>query len=424
MSERDRQNPYGRNEQYGGSHRSNQGYDTPRQANQWQSEGGRQAGGDWQQDYGPRDSNDEYARNYRFSGQDRDDQQDEPYRSRLSDDDLRNDQFASARNYNRARQQDDGRDWQNRSYGSEQNRSYRDRGSQRSSPSFGQRDYDASGGNTFADFNSEDFGGGRNANEYLNRGTGAGISGGMHPSNTYRPSHGPGSWGRHRDDDRGSDNGQREYGDWRSYGESRGFLARAGDEVASWFGSEDAARRREQDRREDHSGRGPSNYTRSDDRIREDANDALTHDWGVDATHINVSVKDGEVTLNGTVDSRQAKRRAEDALERVSGVKHVQNNLRVQDRSSQSSWGGSGTGGSGASGFGSASERSSTSNASSTSFGSSGSGITGSGSTTSAGQSGAHTTGGIGSSATAGVSGASTSGSGTASGAKSGEKTS
>jgi osmotically-inducible protein OsmY len=121
------------------------------------------------------------------------------------------------------------------------------------------------------------------------------------------------------------------YNDWRSYGESRGFFSRAGDEVASWFGDEDATRRREQDHRQSHSGRGPSDYTRSDERIREDANDALTHDHLVDASQITVKVEKGEVTLQGTVDSRQAKRHAEDAVDHVSGVKHVQNNLRVHD---------------------------------------------------------------------------------------------
>ena len=39
-----------------------------------------------------------------------------------------------------------------------------------------------------------------------------------------------------------------------------------------------------------------------------------------------------EVTLTGTVDSREAKRRAEDCAEAISGVKNVQNNLRVQGR--------------------------------------------------------------------------------------------
>jgi osmotically-inducible protein OsmY len=109
--------------------------------------------------------------------------------------------------------------------------------------------------------------------------------------------------------------------------DERGFLDKAGDEIASWFGDEDAARRREMD----HRGRGPSNYTRSDERILEDACDNLTDDWQVDARNIQVTVKDGEVTLDGTVDDRSAKRRAEDCVDAISGVKHVQNNLRVQD---------------------------------------------------------------------------------------------
>ena len=63
----------------------------------------------------------------------------------------------------------------------------------------------------------------------------------------------------------------------------------------------------------------------------EDACDALTDDWGVDARQISVTVKAGEVTLDGTVPNRRQKRRAEDVIDDLSGVKHVQNNLRVQD---------------------------------------------------------------------------------------------
>jgi osmotically-inducible protein OsmY len=113
-----------------------------------------------------------------------------------------------------------------------------------------------------------------------------------------------------------------------SYGDDgeRGWFERAGDEVASWFGDEDATRRREQD----HRGKGPSGYTRSDERIQEDANDRLTDDWSVDASSIQVSVSSGELTLDGTVTSRDQKHRAEDCVEDISGVKHVQNNLRVQ----------------------------------------------------------------------------------------------
>jgi osmotically-inducible protein OsmY len=123
-----------------------------------------------------------------------------------------------------------------------------------------------------------------------------------------------------------------------SYGNSdpRGFADRAIDEVRSWFGDDDAQRRRE----EDHRGRGPSDYTRSDERIREDANDRLTENPRVDARSISVMVTDGEVTLSGTVNNRMDKRRAEDCVEAISGVKHVQNNLRVKSGSSLEGQGG------------------------------------------------------------------------------------
>lgn len=127
----------------------------------------------------------------------------------------------------------------------------------------------------------------------------------------------------------GADYRNHGYGDRygsRQRDDDRGFWDRASDEVASWFGDEDAARRREQD----HRGRGPKDYKRSDERIREDANDRLTEDPLVDASAVTVQVQDGEVTLNGTVDSRAGKRRAEDIVDRISGTKHVQNNLRVQ----------------------------------------------------------------------------------------------
>ena len=142
--------------------------------------------------------------------------------------------------------------------------------------------------------------------------------------------------GSRRGDETSRDTG--DYGSWREYGEKRGFFEKAGDEIASWFGNEDAARRREQD----HRGRGPAGYTRSDERIREDANDHLTHDPSVDATNITVKVENGEVTLDGSVDSRQAKRRAEDVVDGISGVRHVQNNLRVNENRGYAASGSSG----------------------------------------------------------------------------------
>lgn len=80
----------------------------------------------------------------------------------------------------------------------------------------------------------------------------------------------------------------------------------------------------------EHRGKGPKGYTRSDDRIKEDVSDMLMDAGHLDASGIEVTVKDGEVTLSGTVTSRDDKRDAEDMVERCSGVKHVQNNVRVQ----------------------------------------------------------------------------------------------
>jgi osmotically-inducible protein OsmY len=84
-----------------------------------------------------------------------------------------------------------------------------------------------------------------------------------------------------------------------------------------------------------HRGGGTKNYTRPDERIREDVNDRLSDDHMLDAGEIEVAVSAAEVTLSGTVKGREDKRRAEDIAEHVSGVKHVQNNLRVQQPGAQ-----------------------------------------------------------------------------------------
>jgi hypothetical protein len=79
-----------------------------------------------------------------------------------------------------------------------------------------------------------------------------------------------------------------------------------------------------------HRGRGPRGYRRSDARILEDVSDRLTDDPRLDASEIQVDVTDGEVTLTGLVDRREARRRAEDLAESVAGVRYVMNNLRVR----------------------------------------------------------------------------------------------
>jgi osmotically-inducible protein OsmY len=77
-------------------------------------------------------------------------------------------------------------------------------------------------------------------------------------------------------------------------------------------------------------GKGPRGYQRSDERIREEINDRLTaHGW-IDASDVECRVQNGEVTLTGHVDSREAKRTAEDIAEAIPGVREVNNQLRVR----------------------------------------------------------------------------------------------
>jgi len=111
------------------------------------------------------------------------------------------------------------------------------------------------------------------------------------------------------------------------------FLHRAGERVASWFGAGSESRIHDPAYQDGRSrgarGLGPQGYKRSDDRISDDAHERLTDDTWLDASNISISVSGGEITLSGTVESREAKHRAERLVEDLSGVTHVQNNLRV-----------------------------------------------------------------------------------------------
>ena len=132
---------------------------------------------------------------------------------------------------------------------------------------------------------------------------------------------GSGSWRQEQSRDWGEERGSQGYGhgsSWQGGGRDRGFSA-----AGSWMAGP-------------HSGRGPQGYQRSDARIEEDICEHLTHHGMLDASGIQVQVEGGEVTLTGTVESRQAKRMAEDILDDISGVKDIHNQLRVQrDQSHQ-----------------------------------------------------------------------------------------
>jgi hypothetical protein len=86
----------------------------------------------------------------------------------------------------------------------------------------------------------------------------------------------------------------------------------------------------DQGSRQTFRGKGPKNFTRSDERLRELVSEALSDDNEIDASEIEVEVKNGEVILKGTVDDRHTKRLAEECVVRVSGVHDVQNQIRIQ----------------------------------------------------------------------------------------------
>lgn len=125
----------------------------------------------------------------------------------------------------------------------------------------------------------------------------------------------------------------------RDWDRDRSWWDKASDEVSSWFGDDEAERRRVQDKIESgkYRGKGPRGYKRSDERIREDINDRLSDDPYIDATDIEVQVENGDVTLTGTVNNRDDKRRAEYISEMVSGVVNVENRLRLNQMAFQHS---------------------------------------------------------------------------------------
>lgn len=79
-------------------------------------------------------------------------------------------------------------------------------------------------------------------------------------------------------------------------------------------------------------GRGPKNWQRTDERVLEDINEALTRHPAVDATDVEVQVANGEATLTGVVGSRQEKRIAGDCAWQVAGIRDVHNQLKIQPR--------------------------------------------------------------------------------------------
>jgi osmotically-inducible protein OsmY len=115
-------------------------------------------------------------------------------------------------------------------------------------------------------------------------------------------------------------------------GQHKSWIDRTADKISSWFSDDDDKVDRRFQRQSllgPHRGKGPRGYQRSADRIREDIHDRLHDDPYIDASEVEVEINQNEVILKGYVDSRESKRRAEDLVESISGVRHVENRLRV-----------------------------------------------------------------------------------------------
>ncbi|HEX5046831.1 MAG TPA: BON domain-containing protein [Gammaproteobacteria bacterium] len=85
-----------------------------------------------------------------------------------------------------------------------------------------------------------------------------------------------------------------------------------------------------------HTGRGPKGWKRSDQQVIEEASQRLERDGEVDATDIEVLAESGVITLRGSVPDRATKRRAEECVESIYGVRDVMNELRVMSRDEES----------------------------------------------------------------------------------------
>nr|WP_315593117.1 BON domain-containing protein [uncultured Cupriavidus sp.] len=74
---------------------------------------------------------------------------------------------------------------------------------------------------------------------------------------------------------------------------------------------------------------GPKNYERQDDRILADVCDRLAMNEAVDVSEVTVSIEQGLVKLEGSVETRDEKYRIEEIAVRVFGVRDVVNHIRV-----------------------------------------------------------------------------------------------
>jgi osmotically-inducible protein OsmY len=138
-----------------------------------------------------------------------------------------------------------------------------------------------------------------------------------------------------RSTDRGADSRWQSQGQrgGRDYGGERGGSGYGGQ---SDYGSQRYGTESYGGRQQSFRGRGPKGYQRSDERLKELVCETLMEDPDIDAGEVSIEVSGGVVTLTGTAEDRRTKYLIEEAAESVSGVKDINNQLRLRAQSSLS----------------------------------------------------------------------------------------
>jgi osmotically-inducible protein OsmY len=143
----------------------------------------------------------------------------------------------------------------------------------------------------------------------------------------------PDTWSRRGEP--GRNRGESRFGE--RYGEDYGY-GREGERIepessryqgTQFINRYDNPQYTELDRSGPYTGIGPRGYRRSDERICEEVCERLSRHGAIDASDIEVEVRDGEVIIKGMVGDRRSKRLAEDLADSTSGVRDVRNELRI-----------------------------------------------------------------------------------------------
>ncbi|HEX7879232.1 MAG TPA: BON domain-containing protein [Candidatus Eisenbacteria bacterium] len=131
---------------------------------------------------------------------------------------------------------------------------------------------------------------------------------------------GQGQYGQSGSSGQYGQSGQGQYGQHGNQG------SRFGQPMSGEYGSSQGSMDRS------HAGVGPKNYKRSDERIKEDLCEMFSANPWLDASNTEVEVKQGVVTLTGTVGDRRMRQMMEDIADGVPGVKDVECQIKLETK--------------------------------------------------------------------------------------------